>query len=413
MAKPFTVAGAIEDGSITGNEVYTCTGELEVGGWPIKCHGGFGHGDVSVAQGIEQSCNVVMMKITQAQGKEGFTKAQNRFGFGLRTGVDLAGEVRTQGLTYSADEMGSAELATNSFGQSYNVSMIEMIAGYCSLINGGNYYEPHVVDRILSASGATVQNIEPRVLRQTISPSTSQKVLADCNLVVSGENGTGKTARPAGYQIGGKTGTAETLPRGNREYVVSFMGHAPANDPQIAIYVVVDRANAPRQDDAKYATRIVRSVLTETLPYLGIPMTEPLSEEEIKELDALESSWIRTDTVTQQAQEGQGEGTAAEGETAEGATTEGETAEGEGAEGETAEGAQEGQGEGAAAEGETAEGTNPQGEEAKEEETKEDSIWESFEIDPATGYYIDPASGALIDPGSGQVLGAENLPDGL
>ena len=110
----------------------------------------------------------------------------------------------------------------------------------------------------MTSDGATVENITPRLLKQTISQSTSDTILEYCNLVVTGEKGTGKTARPPGYMIGGKTGTAETLPRGNHEYVVSFMGYAPADDPEIAIYVVVDRPNAAQQDDAKFATRIVR-----------------------------------------------------------------------------------------------------------------------------------------------------------
>lgn len=195
--------------------------------------------------------------------------------------MDLAGEARTASLLFPVDQMGSADLATNSFGQNFNVTMIQMITGFCSLINGGYYYEPHMVDKITNASGATVENIEPRVLRQTISESTSAKIRQYCRATVMEEGGdrrTGRTARPAGYAIGGKTGTAETIPRKNGEYVVSFMGYAPADDPQIAIYVVVDRANASPQDDAKFATGIVRNVLTEVLPYLNIFMTEELSE---------------------------------------------------------------------------------------------------------------------------------------
>ena len=145
------------------------------------------------------------------------------------------------------------------------------------------------MDKITNSNGAVVQNIEPRVLKQTVSASTSQLIRQYCRAVVMEEGGsrrTGKTARPAGYAIGGKTGTAETLPRKNGQYVVSFMGFAPADDPQIAIYVVVDRANAIPQDDAKYATGIVRNVLTEVLPYLNIFMTEELSEKEIAELEA-------------------------------------------------------------------------------------------------------------------------------
>lgn len=290
-AKPFTVAAALESGAISGKEHYTCNGSLEVGGHTIKCHSYArgGEGDVDVQSSVAWSCNVALMKIGQALGPDEFAKFQNIFNFGLKTNVDLAGEMRTVDFLYSADEMKAADLATNSFGQNFNATMIQMITGYCSLINGGYYYEPHVVDKITNASGATVENIEPRVLKQTVSESTSELIRQYTRAVVMEEGGnlrTGKTARPAGYAIGGKTGTAQTFPRGNGEYVVSFMGHAPADDPEIAIYVVVDRANATPQDDAKYATRIVRNILTEVLPYMQIFMTEELSEKEIEELEA-------------------------------------------------------------------------------------------------------------------------------
>ncbi len=288
-AKPFTVAAALESGSITGTEVYTCNGYMEVGGHKIKCHtyASGGDGAVSVQDSIAWSCNVALMKIGQAMGKEKFSQFQKVFNFGLKTNIDLAGESRTASLVYNAKDMLPSDLATNTFGQNFNVTMIQMITGFCSLINGGYYYEPHVVSKITNANGATIENIEPRVLKQVISESTSEKLRQYTRATVmeeGGERRTGKTARPAGYAIGGKTGTAETLPRGNREYVVSFMGYAPADDPRIAIYVVVDRPNAWKQDDAKFATGIVRNVLTEALPYLGIFMTEELSEKEIAEL---------------------------------------------------------------------------------------------------------------------------------
>lgn len=366
VAKPFTVATALECGAITGDEVYNCTGGLEVGGWNIKCHNRYGDGAVSVQRGIEISCNVAMMHIAQATGVSTFTKFQKDFGFGLKTNVDLAGEARTEGLTYSPNNMTSTDLATNSFGQGFNVDMIEMITAFSSLINGGYVYEPHVVKKIVSSSGATVKNIEPRVLRQVISQSTSDKIIEYCNTVVTGPNGTGKTARPAGYMIGGKTGTAQTLPRGNRQYVVSFMGYAPADDPDIAIYVVVDRPNAVFQDDAKFATRIVRAVLTEALPYLNYPMTEELSEKEQTELAELREKMV-TPVIP--------EGEASEGE--------------EGSEEETTE----------------------EADAASSEESTSSSIWETFDVDAATGYYIDPNNGNLIDPESGYEFGGDELPD--
>ena len=377
VAKPFTVATGLESGSITGDEVYNCLGKLEVGGWEIKCHNTYGDGYVSVSRGIEISCNVAMMYVAQAIGVNTFTKFQKDFGFGLKTNIDLAGEARTEGLTYSASNMTSTDLATNSFGQGFNVDMIEMITAFCSLINGGYYYEPHVVKKIVSSSGATIKNIEPRVLRQTISQSTSDKIIEYCNQVVAGAEGTGKTARPAGYMIGGKTGTAQTLPRGNHQYVVSFMGYAPASDPDIAIYVVVDRPNALYQDDAKFATRIVRAVLTEALPYLNYPMTEELSEKEIAELETLREQLVTT--------------AVAEDENSEEGSEEAENTENAG----------------------DTENTEEAASEASSDTTSVDrsSIWESFDKDPTTGYYVDPSNGNLIDPDTGSVIGGDALPD--
>ena len=364
VAKPFTVAAGVESGKITGTETYNCEGSLEIGGWPIRCHNRYGDGLLTAQEGIERSCNVVMMKIGQAMGTDTFVKFQHIFNFGLKTNIDLQGEARTASLIYTKDTMGSTEMATNTFGQSFNVTMIQMITGFCSLINGGYYYEPHMVSKIVSPSGATVQNIEPRVLKQTISEDTSDMIREYCNTVVTGEHGTGKTARPAGYMIGGKTGTAETLPRKNGQYVVSFMGYAPADDPQIAIYVVVDRPNVQYQDDAKFATRIVRGILTEVLPYMGIFMTEELSDSEREELEALQIEIRTAPAAEEEAEEG-------------GGTTE------------------EGTGE------ENGEDTGTEG----EEETEKEEVWKSFPIDPATGYAVDPNTGDMVDPVTGAVIG--------
>lgn len=283
VSKLFTVAAGLETGALSGNEHYTCNGYLEIGGYKIKCHNRYGDGDISIKQAVAESCNVALMHMAFDLGKDDFLVYQQLFNFGLKTNIDLAGESRTASLVHSKDSLGETELATSSFGQGFNVTMIQEIAAFCSLVNGGNYYEPHMVERIISSDGSTVENIAPRVLKQTVSEETSKKLIEYCNAVVT--EGTGKTARPAGYAIGGKTGTAQTIPRGNGEYVVSFMGYAPADDPQIAIYVVVDRPNVSFQADAKFATGIVRNVLTEVLPYLNIYMTEELSEKEQQELE--------------------------------------------------------------------------------------------------------------------------------
>ena len=302
VAKPFTVAAGLESGKMSGNEYYTCNGQLHVGDHDIKCHNykSGGDGTLSVQESIEKSCNVALMLMGKQIGKSTFLEYQEKFNFGLKTNIDLYGESRTSSLVFNTQSMGDTEHATSTFGQGYNVTMIQTIAAFASLINGGYYYEPHVVKQVTAPDGSIVENISPRVLKQTVSASTSELIRQYCKGVV--DNGTGKTARPAGYSIGGKTGTAETVPRDKINYVVSFMGYAPADNPQIAIYVVVDRPNAVFQDDAKFATRIVRNILTEVLPYMNIYMTEELSDKEKEELDSLESTITSANTEEEESE---------------------------------------------------------------------------------------------------------------
>ncbi len=351
VAKPFTVAAALEKGTITQGSTFECTGSLEIGGYTIRCHNG-AEGTMTLEKAVAKSCNVSMMRIANTLGTEQFCEYQQIFNFGLKTNIDLAGEARTASLVYKAEDMGPTDLATNSFGQNFNVTMIQTITGFSALINGGYYYEPHMVSKITNTSGATVENIEPRVLKQTVSEETSELIRQYCRAVV--EYGTGKTARPAGYMIGGKTGTAETIDqnthkRSKDEHVVSFMGFAPADDPQIAIYVVVDRPNTAHQGDAKYATGIVRNILTELLPYLNIFMTEPLSDKEVQELEALNME-ITTQYTQKPQEEEPGEG-------------------GEGTQ-------------------------TPQ-------EGENHAAWLSFPVDPETGYRVDPATGYKYDAQEG------------
>lgn len=397
--KPFTVATGLDSGAITGNEVYQCDGYLEIGDYKIKCHNKYGDGLVSVERSIEISCNVALMQIGQAIGSDTFAGYQHAFGFGLKTNIDLAGESRTAGLVYTAETMGPTELATGTFGQGFNVTMIETISAFASLVNGGYYYQPHIVSKIVSPSGATVKTIEPRIIRQTISESVSDKIISYCNEVVAGDEGTGKTARPAGYMIGGKTGTAETIPRDKTNYVVSFMGYAPADDPEIAIYVVVDRPNTQYQDDAKFATRIVRKVLTEVLPYLHYPMTETLTEAEQEELDALNMSGYATETQNDET---------ATYDSIEDGNTAGQSGDSNiddldesqiGSEGVPME--------------DGSEQDNTEDSSSDDATLDSSKVWESFDVDPETGYYIDPNTGELIDPETGNTVGGgeSSLPD--
>ncbi len=267
-AKPFTVAAGLDSGKLTGNEVYYCDGQETISGSSIHCIKTAGHGALTVQGALENSCNDALMQMSYAIGPQAFSKYQHIFNFGLKTNIDLPGEARTDSLIYKEEDLSTINLAVNSFGQSFNVTMIQMISGYCSLINGGSYYQPHVVKKIVDENGNTVENIEGTLLKQTVSEETSDTILGYLKAVI--EDGSGKKAKVDGYSMGGKTGTAQKIPRSARKYLVSFIGHVPAEDPQVAIYVVVDEANSDDQAHSYYAQSIAREILKEALPYLNI-----------------------------------------------------------------------------------------------------------------------------------------------
>ena len=282
VAKPFTVAMCLEEGVVHEGDTWLCEGTLYRGGWPITCHEKSGHGIVGLSYSIQESCNVAMMYMSEKLGAEKFAQYQNAFGFGLKSNIDLTGEARTASLIHTIDTMGVSELATSSFGQGFQVSMIQMAASFSSLVNGGYLYQPQMVRQILDENGNVVKNIEPLLIKQTVSASTSEKIVQYCNATVV--DGTGEKAKPAGYAVGGKTGTSETLENGVRSeknYVVSFCGYAPADDPQVLVYVVIDRPNVEVQSlSTKYACWMARDIFADMLPYMNIFMTEELTEEE-------------------------------------------------------------------------------------------------------------------------------------
>ncbi|MBR2276080.1 MAG: cell division protein FtsI [Lachnospiraceae bacterium] len=366
--KPFTMAAGLESGKLTGNENFICNGVKEVGDHEIHCSNRLGHGPLTFSGALEQSCNVAFMDMGYIIGKDTFMKYNRDFNFGLRTNVDLTGEALTNSLVFDVNTMTPTDLAISTFGQGFNVTMIQMISGFCSLINGGYYYQPHIVTRVLNDDGVVIDTIEPRVLKQTVSKETSDKIIELCNNVVS--EGTGKSARPAGYRIGGKTGTAEKYPRKRGNYVVSFIGFAPADNPQVAFYTVIDEPNVPSQASARYATVLTRDILTELLPYLHIFMTEELTEDEKAELSEKEISFAVSSSMQEE----------------EPAETEGE----------------EGEGDGAIVNSET-------GEEVTITENEDvitfvdgtnsnDYVKPELKVDKETGYVIDPETGILLDP---------------
>lgn len=269
-AKPFTVAAGLECGTLLGGETYYCGGSLNVGGWNISCHKKEGHGIQTLSDSIANSCNVCMMRIVAATGTEEFCKYQSIFGFGQETGIDLPGEAT--GLLYDAESMDSSSLASNSFGQNFNVTMTQMVAAFSSLINGGNYYEPHIVKQIQDQNGNVIENKDPVLLKKTVSKETSELMKEYMKQTMT--TGTGKNAQVPGYSIGAKTGTAEKHPRNQGNYLLSYIGFAPAENPEVVVYVVIDEVNAEEQDTSKYVTDLAREIMAEAFPYLGITREE-------------------------------------------------------------------------------------------------------------------------------------------
>jgi stage V sporulation protein D (sporulation-specific penicillin-binding protein) len=274
--KPVTMSSALEDGTIKGNETFYCDGGETVSGTYIKCSEEEGHGQETVSDVIRNSCNDAMMQIALKMGVSEFTKYQQLFNFGVKTGIDLSGEAT--GILYSSDTMGEIDLATSSFGQGFNCTMLQEAAAVSSVINGGNYYRPRVVEKILDSTGATIKTNDPVLLKQTISSDVSD--LLRSYMKASVDNGTSVYAKVNGYSMGGKTGTAQKIPRGNGKYLVSWIGFVPYENPQVLIYVVIDEPNVQEQADSRFPQWMAKDILTEILPYLGIYPDEELTEED-------------------------------------------------------------------------------------------------------------------------------------
>ena len=265
--KTITVASALEENSITTGDHFTCNGYTEKGGWQIGCNKKSGHGSLSLAESLMKSCNCALMEIADKLGADKFFKYQNLFGFGARTGVDLTGEAT--GIIIPRNKLNVTELATCSFGTTFNVTMIQIAAAYASILNGGEYYAPHVVKEIKTAEGVTVRSEDTAPVRETVSRTTSDFIKEALYMTV--EAGTATPAKVAGYLVGGKTGTAQKRPRTEKKYIVSFVGFAPVDNPQVMTYVVIDEIHDPEiAGSSSSATRMTSEIMTEILPYLGM-----------------------------------------------------------------------------------------------------------------------------------------------
>jgi len=276
VQKPFTVAGGLETGALNTNLTFVCDGHETISGSFIGCVALQGHGTETLEKSLMDSCNDALMQMaTNYIGVKNFTEYQSNFGFGQKTGIDLPGEAYTASLIYTEDNMTTIDLATNAFGQNYNCTMIQMVSAFSSLVNGGYYYQPYLVSKVIGADGGTMSVTEPTVLKQTVSKGTSDLLRSYMYNTVS--NGTGNTAKVDGYSMGGKTGTAEKLPRNQGNYLVSFMGFAPYENPELVIYCIVDEPNTVDQPHSYYAQNIVREILEEIYPYMNIYPDEELT----------------------------------------------------------------------------------------------------------------------------------------
>ncbi len=278
--KPNVVAAALDSGSITEDFGMTCIGYLQplANEDPIACTGN--HGEESIKDIIRNSCNPGMMTIGFQMGIETFCKYQDIFGFGKRSGIDLPNE--NAGYLYNTNTMGTMELATCSFGQGFTATMVQELQAFCADVNGGYLYKPHVVKQVLDSDGGVVRNIDPLVMAQPVSSKTSSLIQEYLEAVVT--DGTATSAAIPGYRIGGKTGTAEKLPRGDGRYIISYICAVPIDDPQVVVYTVIDEPNIENQEDGSYTKDLAKNILTEILPYLGIYPTEEITEEERQSL---------------------------------------------------------------------------------------------------------------------------------
>ena len=271
--KPFTVAACLEKNVIKKNDKFYCDGFEDVMDRRIRCVKRDGHGVITLSESLEKSCNDVMMQIVRKLGKKDFARYQELFGIGSRTGIDFPGE--TTGLAYKEEQLNPVELATSSFGQGVSVTMIQMAAGFSSIINGGIYYKPHLVKELVNDTGVVVEKNEPVIMKKTVTKDTAEFIQKALYKTV--EEGTGWRVKTPGYKLAGKTGTAQKLDnidgkmvRSETNYVLSFIGCAPYDNPQAVVYVVVDQPKIKDQTATGVASALAGEVVDKVFKVLGV-----------------------------------------------------------------------------------------------------------------------------------------------
>ena len=287
--KIITLSTALEEQTINlFEDTFTDTGSINVDGATIHCWKAGGHGTQTMLEVVENSCNPGFVRIGETLGVETLMDYIDKYGFGDKTGIDLNGE--SAGILFDPDVMGPVELATTSFGQGISVTPIQQVRAVSAAINGGLLYTPHMVKAFLeSETNSLIEKIEPEVTRQVISEETSSLVRYALESVVA--NGSGKNAYIENYRVGGKTGTAQKVVDGSYldgNYILSFMGFMPADDPEIVVYVAIDNPKGVTQYGGVVSAPIARNVLLSAIDILDI---EPSSEGMAKEYTWLDKKY--------------------------------------------------------------------------------------------------------------------------
>ena len=268
--KVFTASAALEEGVVKEEDTFYCPGYKLVEDRRIRCARTTGHGSETFVQGVQNSCNPVFIEVGMRLGTENFYKYFEKFGLMGKTGVDLPGEAAT--IMHKKENVGQVELATMSFGQSFQVTPMQMATTVCSLVNGGKRITPHFGVAVYDAeSGEKEETISYRKRKRILSKETSEKMRKILETVVS--EGGGKKAQIEGYRIGGKTATSQTLPRSANRYIGSFIGFAPADDPQVAAMAIIYNPQGIYYGGT-IAAPVVRDIFDNILPYLGIEREE-------------------------------------------------------------------------------------------------------------------------------------------
>ena len=276
--KIITTAAALEQGVVTVNDSFYCPGYKIVEDRRIRCHKTTGHGAETFTQGIMNSCNPVFIELGLRLGAENFYHYFEQFGLLRKTGIDLPGEAAT--IMHKKENIGQVELATISFGQSFQITPIQLITTVSSLINGGTRVVPHFGVSVQNVEGETRKTFSYDETEGTVSTATSKTLCDLLEHVVS--EGTGKKAAIEGFSIGGKTATSQTLPRSDHKYIASFLGFAPAEDPQVIGLIVIDNPQGVYYGGT-VAAPVMKEIFENALPYLGIgkTVTEQMQQEEI------------------------------------------------------------------------------------------------------------------------------------